>query len=98
MDGATINQMLTDRVKQVCQHLLPDGKELNGDWAAVTLGCVEEDSEKMRAERFMETKAANQAIILNYKRVSLLAKFEKWWALSGSNRRPADYESDALTN
>ena len=93
MDGATINQMLTERVKQVCQHLLPDGKVINGDWAAVSLGCVEEDPEK-----FMETKATNQAIILNYKRVSLLAKFEKWWALSGSNRRPADYESDALTN
>jgi hypothetical protein len=98
MDGATINQMLTDRVKQVCQHLLPNGKELNGDWAVVSLGCVEKNSEKMRSERFMETKAANQARILNSKRVSLLAKFEKWWALSGSNRRPADYESDALTN
>ena len=98
MDGATINQMLTERVKQVCQHLLPDGKVINGDWVAVSLGCVEEDSEKMRAERFMQTKAANQGRILNSKRVSLLAKFEKWWALSGSNRRPADYESDALTN
>ena len=98
MDGATINQMLTERVKQVCQHLLPNGKVINGDWAAVTLGCVEEDPEKMRSERIMETKAANQGRILNYKRVSLLAKFEKWWALSGSNRLPADYESDALTN
>ena len=25
-------------------------------------------------------------------------KIVKWWALSDLNRRPADYESDALTN
>ena len=73
MDGATIIQMLTERVKQVCQHLLPDGKVINGDWAAVSLGCVEEDSEKMRSERFMETKAAKWFTILGVIIIAIFA-------------------------
>ena len=28
----------------------------------------------------------------------LFLNFMKWWARSDLNRRPADYESDALTN
>ena len=43
MDGATISKMLEDRVKQVCQHLLPNGKQMHGEWATVALGYVEED-------------------------------------------------------
>ena len=29
---------------------------------------------------------------------SAVPRREKWWARSDSNTRPADYESDALTN
>lgn len=44
MDGATIKQMLEERVKQVCQHLLPDGKEINGDWTTPSVQGVDSNT------------------------------------------------------
>tara|TARA_E500000331_G_scaffold31590_1_gene26500 strand:+ start:2453 stop:4363 length:1911 start_codon:yes stop_codon:yes gene_type:complete len=34
MDGAVIKQMLNNRIKEVCGHLLPNGKESRGEWLA----------------------------------------------------------------
>lgn len=52
---------------------------------------------------FLEVKKALEDIFILYYRgnyqVSLprLNRGDPWWTLLGSNQRPSDYESDALT-
>lgn len=34
VDGSVVKNMLLQRIKNVCQHLLPNGKEMSGEWVA----------------------------------------------------------------
>ena len=40
MDGSIIKQMLNNRIKDVCRHLLPNGKEERGEWSASNVNDV----------------------------------------------------------